>query len=196
MPQLNTPLSRIEARDRATAAWHAWAEIDRTDEPSCSRTVEARLHFVRDALAVTFSARIIPDGSTWEIVLTDATDRTLALRFDPDSAGLFDYADSRADAIYLAHLTTPLARIECRDAATCAWHECADSDTPAIRLEHVAQTLRGMGFTVGIAPESDYTVATVFVTDRVGAGIRLEYDPMQDGFDYDAAGDDALSLND
>ena len=96
----------------------------------------------------------------------------------------------------MAHLTTPLARIETRDAATCAWHECADSDTPATRLEHVAQTLRGMGFHVSIAPESDYMYATVFVTDRVGAGIRLEFDPMQDGFDYDAAGDDALSLND
>jgi hypothetical protein len=102
-PTLSTPQGRIEARDAATNAWHEWAEADRNDEPSSSRTIEARWHFVRNTMGADFNARVFFDRAEYEIFLTDEYGSAIVLRFDPMQDG-FDYSESGDDACDLAEI--------------------------------------------------------------------------------------------
>ena len=92
---LSTAADRIEARDLATSYWHEWAEPGR----ACTRTVEARLHYVRNSLAVDFDARLtFAPGPA--IRLTDKRGNVLVLTFDPMVDG-FEYPTSGDDAVHL-----------------------------------------------------------------------------------------------
>ena len=122
-PTLSTPQGRIEARDAATNAWHEWPETDRSDEPSACRTIVARWHFVRYALAPDFAARVFFDRAEYEIVLTDENGSAIVLRFDPMQDG-FDYAESGDDACDLAETE---AQHE-DEPETCTCDACGEDD--------------------------------------------------------------------
>lgn len=98
-PSLLTPAGRIEVRDIATGYWHEFAEqVEEGDiVPSESRTVDARLHFVRSSLSLDFGAKVV--GQTIEV--TDCDGWTLTLDFDPSTDG-FEYPTSGDDALALS----------------------------------------------------------------------------------------------
>lgn len=92
------------------------------------------------------------------------------------------------------HLDTPEARLEVRDAATCAWHECADGDPVTVRISHVEQYLRSIGLTVGVSANPGASSPVLFLlTDPNGYALTLEWDAMQDGFSYETEGEDAAA---
>lgn len=87
-----------------------------------------------------------------------------------------------------ASLVTEQERIEVRDAATCAWNECADCDLVTVHMRHTQDYLRSIGLMVGAdeRPEASCTV-TLYLADHLGNRLTLEWDPMQDGFEIDEA---------
>jgi hypothetical protein len=95
-----------------------------------------------------------------------------------------------------ALLDTAKARIEARNAATCAWHECADCDTVAVRARHAQDTLIAMGLRVGAFVDASASCpVSLAVADHLGNLLDLEFDPMVDGFDYPTSGDDGCDLD-
>lgn len=93
------------------------------------------------------------------------------------------------------HLDTPEARLEVRDAATCAWHECADGDPVTVRIRHVEQYLRSIGLTVGVSANPGASSPVLFLlTDPNGYALTLAWDSMQDGFSYETEGEDAFEV--
>lgn len=95
-------------------------------------------------------------------------------------------------------LTDPATRLELRDAATCAWHECAEDDSPRVRARHVAQYLRSLGYlaTVELRPRASSFV-TVNAISPTGSGevLALAWEPHIDGFDYEESGEDADAID-
>jgi len=88
-------------------------------------------------------------------------------------------------------LATPQNRIECRDAATQAWHEWdEDGDQPLTAF--VCDAIRALGLTVGYAEWSNYGKPLTVVAGT--KQIVLEWDPMIDGFDYEGSTEDAEAL--
>jgi len=88
-------------------------------------------------------------------------------------------------------LATPQDRIECRDAATQAWHEWdEDGDQPLTAF--VCDAIRALGMTVGYAEWSNYGKPLTVVAGT--KQIVLEWDPMIDGFDYEGSTEDAEAL--
>jgi len=85
-----------------------------------------------------------------------------------------------------ASLVTEQERIEVRDAATCAWNECADCDSVTVRVRHTEDYLRSIGLKVGSEVRAGASCpATLYLTDHLGNLLTLEWDPMQDGFEID-----------
>lgn len=96
-------------------------------------------------------------------------------------------AASAQPAPLVASLATPQDRIECRDAATQAWHDCDDK---TFRVA-VVDALVALGFRAGY----DNTCALAAVIVEAGDHrIVLEWDPMIDGFDYPTSTEDAEAL--
>jgi len=106
-----------------------------------------------------------------------------------------------------ATVTTPKARIEVRDAATYAWREYSNRDSVHIRLRHVSDTLKHLGFADTVTSLNDPVlpsddtdpgkefpmVPMVTVTDTTGATLTLEWSLGVDGFDYKTSGDDVVA---
>lgn len=92
-------------------------------------------------------------------------------------------------------LDTPEARIEIRDAATCAWNECAECDSDAVRVRHTEDYLRSVGLKVGVDYRDGASCAvSLYLADHLGNLLNLDWDPMQDGFSYETEGDDACDI--
>ena len=97
-------------------------------------------------------------------------------------------AASAQPAALVGSLATPQDRIECRDAATAAWHDCDDK---TFRVA-VVDALVALGFRAGY----DSTCALAAVIVEAGDHrIVLEWDSMIDGFDYPTSTEDAEALN-
>jgi len=85
-------------------------------------------------------------------------------------------------------LDTPEARIEVRDAATCAWCECADCDPVTVRVRHTEDYLRSIGLKVGSDVRAGASCpASLYLADHLGNTAQFDWDPMQDGFDITEA---------
>ena len=96
-------------------------------------------------------------------------------------------AASAQPAALVGSLATPQDRIECRDAATAAWHDCDDK---TFRVA-VVDALVALGFRAGY----DSTCALAAVIVEAGDHrIVLEWDSMIDGFDYPTSTEDAEAL--
>lgn len=77
---------------------------------------------------------------------------------------------------------------EVRDAATCAWNECADCDSVTVRVRHTEDYLRSIGLKVGSDVRAGASCpATLYLADHLGNTMQLDWDPMQDGFDITEA---------
>lgn len=97
-------------------------------------------------------------------------------------------AASAQPAALVGSLATPQDRIECRDAATQAWHDCDDKTFRAA----VVDALVALGFRA----EYDGTCALAAVIVEAGDHrIVLEWDPNIDGFDYPTSTEDAEALS-
>ena len=85
-------------------------------------------------------------------------------------------------------LATEDACDEVRDAATCAWNECADCDSVTVRVRHTEDYLRSIGLKVGSEVRAGASCpATLYLADHLGNTMQLDWDPMQDGFDITEA---------
>lgn len=106
---------------------------------------------------------------------------------DPDNTGLL------------------FSAIEVRDAASQNWDDAADgafdrdSDgnvSADDRATYVAACLTDLGLTVRLETERRCSgVPSISVQANDDSWLRLDFDPMQDGYDYDGSGDDALELD-
>lgn len=77
---------------------------------------------------------------------------------------------------------------EIRDAATCAWNECADCDSETVRVRHTEDYLRSIGLKVGSEVRAGASCpATLYLADHLGNTAQLDWDPMQDSFDITEA---------
>lgn len=105
---------------------------------------------------------------------------------DPDNTGLL------------------FSAIEVRDAASQNWGDAedgafdrdADGNVSADdRATYVAACLTDLGLTVRLEPEHRCSgVPSISVQANDDSWLRLVFDAMQDGYDYDGSGDDALEL--
>jgi hypothetical protein len=145
----------------------------------------------------------------WPVVkATPTTDKAEALRFDSFQDAMDVAQDIRgwggtqrvetvtdvAEPAVTASLATPDERLEARDAASAAWHECADDDCASLKILHVADTMRYLGFRCtenAAAIASAGALPAVYLTDADGRILHLTYDPMQDGFSYGTEHGDA-----
>ena len=92
-------------------------------------------------------------------------------------------------------LDTPEARIEVRDAATCAWNECADCDCVTVHARHTEDYLRSVGLMVATIMRNGASCrVSINLADHLGNTLTLDWDPMQDGFAYETEGDDACDI--
>ena len=100
-----------------------------------------------------------------------------------------------------------MTALEVRDAATSAWHDFAeqfeegDITTSAersadARVHFAARALRDLGLDAKTLAVPSSCVPLISVTANDDTALILEFDPMQDGFDYANSADDADELDD
>lgn len=73
-------------------------------------------------------------------------------------------------------------------AASCAWDECSDCDSVTVRARHTEDYLRSIGLTVRVEVRAGASCSvTLYLADRLGNTLQLDFDPMVDGFDITEA---------
>jgi hypothetical protein len=100
-----------------------------------------------------------------------------------------------------------MTALEVRDAATSAWHDFSEQfeegdvttsaeRSAASRVHFAARALRDLGLDAKTLAVPSSSTPIISVTANDDTVLVLEFDPMQDGFDYADSADDADELDD